>query len=162
MKTIHTFPLLIATIFLFTGCARTGNFGTLQLDDEIRDAFETAAVAPDHTYYYTGPQAQPDAIMAIDKQYKLANKKNYWIRVNISEKMLRDWNMIIQNEFMIKYPYRGARILTPAGKRVGLWYSRHKHTTVKFPAPGEVIIYTPALTPRKHFKPNPFMTRHEE
>lgn len=159
MKSKHTFSLLILTIFLLTGCAGTKNFGTLQRDDKVKNTFETATVVPNHTYYYTGPQAQPDAIMAIDNKYTLANKKSYWIKVDISEKMLQDWNMIIQNEFIIKYPYRGALIMTPGGEKVGLWYSRYIHTTIKFPGTNDVIIYTPDLTPRERFEPIPFITR---
>ena len=147
------FPILI--FFLITGCAAPTDHGSLIRTDEVKNTFESATVIPDHTYYYYGPQAAPEAIIAIHKSYTLQNAKNYWVGVDITEKMLQDWNRIIDNNTRMKFPYWGSRIMTPDGKQAGYWYSKQTHTVVRFPSENVIVVYTPSPTLDKRGK-SPF------
>ena len=159
MKPLHSFLLVLLTAFLVTGCAASKNNGTLSRSGEVTKTFETAAVVPDHTYYYTGPEAQPDAIIGIQNSYTFQNAKNFWIKVDISEEVLHSWNVIIDNAHRFQYSYYGSRIMSPDGRQVGIWYSKYRYTVVKFPDPNTVVIYIPGLTPNDRLQPNPFSTR---
>lgn len=136
--------LSLLSVFCFWGCAAQTWNNPLVRADEVKDIFESATVVPDHTYYYTGPQAQPDAIIAIHDKYILQNLEKTWVRVDISEKMLRDWNRVISNETRIKHPYRGSRIMTPDGNPAGLWYSVQTNTVAKFPSANAIVVYPPS------------------
>ena len=130
--------------FILTGCATSKTNGTLSRSEEITNTFENSTVVPDHTYYYTGPEAQPDAIIGIGNSYTLQQSdKKFWVKVDISEKILQDWNLIIDNDTRSKSSYYGSGIMTPDGKQVGIWYSKYRYTVVKFPAANTVVIYTP-------------------
>ncbi len=140
---------LLLLCFLAWGCATHQNYGKLVRADEVAQLVESATVLPDHTYYYTGPEWEPDAIIAIDNRYTLQSK--YWIKVdNAAEKMM-DWERIIDNAHRIpgehgswiRNTYAGARILTPDGQEAGLWYSRHDYTVVQFPDASTIILYAP-------------------
>jgi hypothetical protein len=161
MKSLHIIPLLLLTAFIFTGCAASKTNGTLSHSGEITRIFESATIVPDHTYYYTGPQDLPDAIIGIDNSYTLQQSdKNFWVKVDISEKMLRDWNIIIDNERRTRSIYYGYAILTPDGRQVGIWYSRYRYTVIKFPAVDIVVIYTPELSRRSPLRTGPFGPRY--
>lgn len=161
MKTLQTFFLLSLTVFLITGCARSTDFGKLVRNDEVKKIFESASILPDHTYYYTGPEAEPDAIMALHNSYTLANKKNFWIKVDITEEMLQSWNRMIDNYYRVKFPYHGSRIITHDGREAGAWYSKYDYTTVKSPAPQSIIVYTPDAPAKHRFRTKPFGDRPE-
>lgn len=152
MKAKPAFLLYVVTICLLTGCGAAINPGRLVLDDAVRDMIESAEILPDHSYYYTGPQAEPDAIIAIHDKYTLQNNKNLWVRVDISEKILQDWNLIISNDTIVRFPYWGSRILTPEKNQAGIWYSRQTSTVVDFPTAETIVIYTPSPRLKKEFR----------
>ena len=154
MKTLYAFLIFLLTVSLMTACARS-DLGTLVRDDEVKQYFETATILPGLTYYYTGPEAKPDAIMALNNSFTLANERNFWIKVDISEKMLQDWNRMINNQYRIKFPYYGSIIMTPDGRNAGSWYSNYENTVIKTPDPQSIIIYTPVLRNERH----PFLER---
>ena len=151
MKRLQIFIPFVLTVFWVSGCARYQNFGTLAPSQDVTRAFETATILPDHTYYYTGPEAKPDAIMALAKSFTLANKRNFWIKLDITKEQLQSWNLIIQNETRIKFPYTGYQIITPDGRRAGVWYSPYGHTVVKTPEQQSIIVYTPDIPVENNF-----------
>ncbi len=156
MKTLYIVSLVLFCAFLVTGCASVKNNGTLSRSDEITRAVESNTVIPAHTYYYTGPEAQPDAIIGIHHSYTFPNEKNFWIKVDISEDVLHSWNVIIDNSHRFRNPYYGSRILAPDGKEVGFWYSQYRYTAIQFPEPNSVVVFTPDLSPKDMLQPAPF------
>jgi len=155
MKLTQSLVALLLLSFLAGGCATKAekqNWGKIVQTDEATQLVESATVLPDHTYYFTGPEAGPDAIIAIDNSFTLQSK--YWIKVdNVAEK-LKDWNRYIDNDHRFKgsnvrarmmLRYGGFWIMTPDGKQAGLWYSRHDTTVIQFPDPSTIIIYAPVI-----------------
>lgn len=159
MRTLQTFILFSLAVFLVIGCTRSTDFGTLVRSEEVKNTFESATVLPDHTYYYTGPEAKPAAIMALHDSFTLANERNFWIRVDVSEEKLQMWNRIIQNDTRIKFPYYGSRIITPDGRQAGVWYSKYDHTVIKTPDPRKIIVYAPDIPPERRFRLDRFGER---
>ena len=150
MKFSQSILALLLLCFLAGGCATHQNQGKIVRSGEVTQLVESATVLPDHTYYYTGPEAEPDAIIAIDNRFTLQSK--YWIKVDAAAEKLVDWNRIIDNAhripgehggIRISSTYAGARIMTPDCREAGLWYSRHDHTVVQFPDASTIILYTP-------------------
>lgn len=152
MRIIHKYILLSLPVFLLFGCARSADFGKLVRSKEANNSFASATVLPDHTYYYTGPEAKPTAIMALHNSFTLANKKNFWIKVDATEEQLQMWNRIISNDTRIRFPYYGSRIITPDGRQAGIWYSKYDHTVIKTPEPQSIIVYTPDIEPKNRFR----------
>jgi hypothetical protein len=58
------FFLSVAVIFM-AGCAGTANYGQLVYNDNVKEAFETYQIPPNHTYYYSGPESLPNAVIGI-------------------------------------------------------------------------------------------------
>lgn len=128
---------------MVTSCAVPANQGKLARSFEVTQLVEADKVLDGHTYYYTGPEAEPDAIIAIDDRYTLKSK--YWIRVENPAKKLADWNHFIDNGIRIFDPFEGAWIMTPDGEKAGIWYSKYDHTVVRYPDASSIIVYIPVV-----------------
>ena len=136
---------LLVTGFLAGGCAIPTNQGSMVRDGEVAKLIESATILPNHTYYFTGPEAQPQVIIAIDDSFTLTSK--YWIKVDDVAKKLKDWNRTIDNAYRTMWDiYSGFQIMTPDGRQAGIWYSRYEHTVVQFPDPSTLILYAPATS----------------
>lgn len=145
MKNIFLVTLIVLVSFLVTGCAVPKNQGRLAQSFEVTQLVESGAVLPGHTYYYTGPEVMPDAIIAVDNRYALKSK--YWIQVDNVEEQLAEWNRYIENDSVFRYTdaYSGAWLTTPDEQRAGIWYSKYDHTVVRFPDASSIIIYAPVV-----------------
>jgi len=168
MKLTQYLVALLLLSFLAGGCAtktEKQNWGKIVQAGEATQLVESATVLPDHTYYFTGPEAIPDAVIAIDNRFTLQSK--YWIKIDDVAEKLKDWNRYIDNahsfessnirtRMMIRYG--GFWIMTPDDKQAGLWYSRHDNTVIQFPDPSTIIIYAPVI-PAADKKPLPTPTR---
>lgn len=162
MKSLRPLVILLIFFCLSIGCTVTQNQGKLVRTGEVTQLVESGTVLPEHTYYYTGPQAEPDAIIAIDNRFTLQAK--YWIKVDDVAAQLKDWNRYIDNAHRVPNEqegprsldpfYRGARIMAPDGSQAGIWYSRHDHTVIQFPDPSTIILYAP-VTPVERERPFP-------
>lgn len=132
---------IIVACAIVTGCAIQQNQAQVVHSGEVEQLVESASVLPGHTYYYTGPEAQPDVIIAIADRFTLASK--YWIRVDNVAEQLKAWNRIIDNSYRHIYAYEGSWIMDPDGGKAGFWYSRYDHSVIRFPGQSSIIIYTP-------------------
>ena len=153
MKLLQYILHVLLCYFLLTGCATIENQGQLVRSGEVTQLVESATVLSNHTYYYTGPQVEPDAIIAINNQYALQAK--YWIKVDDVAAQLEDWNRYIDNDHRVPFEkegpwnispfYTGAKIMTPDGKQAGIWYSRLDYTVIHFPEPSTIVVYAPFI-----------------
>lgn len=139
-------------LLLLGGCADAqsqGETGRLVLTDEVRNIFESNTVLPDHVYYYSGPEAEPEAIIGI--QAGLAFQGRYWHQVALTREQLQSWNRRIDNAHRIRLSYKGARIMSPDDRQVGVWYSKYDHTVIRFPDANTILMYTPESGFRNDF-----------
>jgi len=147
MKTL----LLLASILLLSSC-QIGKTGNLRLNKEITSSFESCTVLPEYDYYYNGPEAQPDVILAVKKEYTF--EKGLWKAIALDQKQLCDWMRIIDPDIRgVRNQYDGYVIYSGEGKELGLWYARKwaDWTTIK-EENGKVIIYTP-MSPQSYRRP---------
>jgi hypothetical protein len=150
MKTLMKSAVLFIAALVLTGCAAIGSPPLLERSLEVNKLIEGGTILPDHAYYYAGPEAKPDVIIAIDKKFTF-QKSVHWHEVTPTEELLRSWNRMIDNYYRIKNRYYGAWIMTPDGRKAGIWYSMHTNTVIQFPASDQIIIYRPdSVTERRH------------
>ena len=105
-----------------TSCAGTGNYGKLVPDDNVKKTFETYQLPPDYTYYYSGPDAMPKALIGIQNDFHLESK--FWKPVELTHKQLKRWfekGGISRRDHDLSR--NGAEILAPDGRQIGIWYA---------------------------------------
>jgi hypothetical protein len=139
------FFLIAALVILaFTASACTIPQVTFRGDAKVTAAFEAAVVLPDYDYYYSGPEAQPLAIVGIRHGYRF--EQGLWKKVALSEKQLGEWVWMIDSATRsTRVNYYGARILAPDGTELGIWYSFLDWVTAKVTPDGLIILYTPDI-----------------
>ncbi|MCK5192494.1 MAG: hypothetical protein KAQ71_01705 [Desulfobulbaceae bacterium] len=134
-------PFVFIILLLLANCS-AGSYGRLQWSDEALDIFESANILENHTYYFFGPEAEPEAIIALDNQYVLA--PSLWKKIAITPLTLSRWMERIDNRHRyVKEKYQGALIVDQQGNRLGIWYSYVDWTVIKRGEENEVVIYTP-------------------
>lgn len=134
---------ILATLFLLGGCGG-GPYGRFDFQMSVNEVFESGRILDNHSYYYIGPDAEPDAIMAIDNAYQLA--PSLWKKSDITAKQLTGWMERIDNRYRFRNMYKGAVILDDQGNKLGIWYSRLTKTVIRRGEGNQVIIYTPDTT----------------
>ncbi len=133
---------------IFGGRDRS-SFGRLDFQIKVSDMFEAGQVIDNHTYYHIGPDAEPDAIMALDNAYTLA--PSLWKKTEMTSSKLLAWSHRIGNRYRAADIYFEAVILDADGNKLGFWYSYLKWTPIKRDkGSNRVTIYTPDTT--KNFK----------
>jgi hypothetical protein len=127
-------------ILLITGCS--GTYAHLQRSGSVADLFHQNIVLPDYRYYYTGPDAAPDAILGIHKSFTLESR--IWKAIDLDEKQLNNWIGWL-NPFRLPSrsgPY-GYAIRDDAGKQIGVWYSKHRQIAVELFEDGRITVSLP-------------------
>ncbi len=151
---VYLLSFFLLVTILFTGCVQTGPTGKWTRDRDDAQVFESKTVLTGHTYYYRGNPITPESIIAIDNNFTLQTK--VWSRVDITQKILDDWMYWIHTRPNISCPFYGGAIMTPDGRKAGIWYSRKLITTVTSPEPGVLQVYPP------YSLPGSSCSRHEQ
>jgi len=140
------FPNLITLLTLFLAVAACGRPAYIFREDlRINDALESYHPLPGYTYYYSGPEDFPLAILGIRPEYRL--KEEFWTPVELTENKLQRWMETIDNPHRnLKTRYHGKVIRTAEGEEIGIWYSPQEWSTVRLGADREVEIYAPLNT----------------
>jgi hypothetical protein len=134
---------LLALLLATAACGRPAFI--FREDMAINDALESYQPLPGYTYYYSGPEDFPLAILGIRPEYHL--KIGFWKPVALTKTQLQRWMEIIDNPHRsLKTRYHGKVIRTMAGEEIGIWYSPQEWSTVRLGADREVTIHTPPNT----------------
>ena len=128
----------LGLLFLLCSCI-TSNYGKLQPSPEITKIFDEDRILSDHSYYYSGLQGVPDAIVGIQSNYSLKSKR--WQQVDLTSLLLRKW--VDRMTYVHTVTPRGAWILDPDGNRIGVWYSARHQATVRVEQGNRVVIFPP-------------------
>lgn len=134
---------LFGVVIVISGCAGSGSGSTLVRNQELNNQFLSYQVLPDYTYYFSGGYDKPNAILGIHKDYQLV--QGLWQSVEITPGLMEKWIKTIAPEDYRKGGYFASYIMTPDGKRAGIWYSIQDSTPVKFPGDNKIEVYTPDL-----------------
>ena len=128
----------LGLLFLLCSCA-SSNYGKLDTSQEVTKIFDNHQILSDHSYYYSGLQGVPDAIIGIHSSYSLKSKM--WQQTDFSSFLLRKW--VDRMTYVHMATPRGAWILGPDGNRIGVWYSALHQTTVRVGQGNRVVIASP-------------------
>ena len=132
---------VVLAVMLITGCA--GNYGSLKRDTQVQQAFEANQVPQTYKYYYYGYDTRPYAIFGIEPEYEMNSKM--WREVMPDTAEFHEMTRWIWEDY--GYYKFGADILDPQGKKVGVFYSAIRETSVKFVGGNQIMVmpHTPFL-----------------
>lgn len=139
-------------IFLFIvaisyGCAlNIENTAFFKEDSELTYRFESAQILTDYQYYYSGPEAEPFAILGIRRDYQF--EKGLWKKIDLTESQLKRWMDRIDNPHReARHRYYGSYIVDRGGDRVGIWYAlTTRVTTIIKPEEKWITVHIPDQT----------------
>jgi len=136
--------LFFIAMTTFLGCL--ANYGRNMLSDEVNNVFESFQVLPDHTYYYSGSDASPDAIIGIHKRYEL-DSADVWTKVDLANKQLKYWVETMAMASLKGYPAfpDGYYILDPDEKPIGVYYTPWDPGPVRMEGENRVTVYLPSV-----------------
>ena len=138
-----TLAMLLAWAFFSSGCGLKQV--TFERDAGVTRLFEQGSVLPDHDYYYSGPEAEPLAIVGIRPGYTF--EQGLWKKVALSEEQLKAWVWRIDTMTRsTRFHYYGAHIVGPEGDEVGVWYSFLDWVVAEVTPERRVILHTPDNT----------------
>lgn len=137
---ILTGLVVTAVLLTMTGCVTGRNLGGYQGSNDVRQIFESYQVLPDHTYYITGSNVDPAAILAIDNRYTLTSA-DLWNKVTADQSQLRFWVDTMSRK--IADMPRGYYVLAPSGNRMGVFYSSRGRGLVEMEGENKVAVYLP-------------------
>ena len=130
---------IFLAILSVTGCF--GSYGHLQRSNDVSRAFERHEVLADHTYYASGPEARPTAILAIHRSYIL--KTGLWRRVDMTPELLNRLVDAMTDQLGFTPTILGGVIVDPSGNRAGVMYSLYSRTTIRFEPENVIIVSLP-------------------
>ncbi|MDA8125190.1 MAG: hypothetical protein M0009_08400 [Deltaproteobacteria bacterium] len=150
MKSLRSvcFCLLSAMCLMILAC--TGqlfqSYGKLTPSGEAARQFERFAVNPNYRYYITGAYIQPNAILGIDRNYRI-DLAALWKEVDMTPEKMKEFVGGMQRISAQIGKYQQGFIITDdKGKPIGSWYSLLEATTfVQMQKNGTVRIDTPRL-----------------
>ncbi|MBI5063135.1 MAG: hypothetical protein HZB87_06655 [Desulfatitalea sp.] len=132
----------LALSLLLWGCA-SGSYGRLTFDREVTRMFTDNAVPADYRYYTSGRSGMPYAIIGIAPEYELVTR--WWDPVTPNTKEFESKVDFIWDPYVWYrlYPAQGSWILSPAGEKIGVWYSMYPSTSISVNEQRQVEIYSP-------------------
>jgi hypothetical protein len=120
ITTIVSVLLLVVVPGFLGGCAATAKNPGVTTSREATAIWNSYEILPNHHYYYSGPDARPFYIIAIDDRYHL--KSEIWKPVDLTPARLQHWINIPPRVGYDPHPF-GAYITGPNREQIGLWYS---------------------------------------
>ena len=88
IKSLSFYSLII--ISLISSCTTTKNYLKIENDNVIKEMFERNQVNSKYNYFLYGDKNIPEAIMGIDKSYKIDTK--FWKPIDLKSEHLETWS----------------------------------------------------------------------
>ena len=142
----RTLIILFSAIIIITalGNCSTGNFGRLQSDGQITQAFKTLTILSDHKYYYRGTFSSPTVIVGINENFTL--NLTLWVAVDPQSedfKTLVDRVSFQETLGASTVQPGGFKIIDQTGNTVGIWYSALRSAAVQVNENNEIVNLAP-------------------
>ena len=122
-------------------------YGRIDPSAEATRAFEGYQVNPEYSYYVSGPDLNPNALIGVDKKYRL-DPSTTWREVEkpTAKKMKEIVNGMVTKAYEHRMFQQGFVISDNNGRPIGLWYSiLEGRTFVRTNQDGTVWIATPDM-----------------
>ena len=135
---IPFYIMILLLAIIFTGCL--GGYGGYRTSSEVDRLFSTYQVLSDHTYYYTGSDTRPGAILTIHNDYTLTSA-DLWNRKAVTADDLRYWVSAMTSN-LSNLPF-GYYIVDPDGRRLGVFYATWDRGAVEMTGDRQVAVHLP-------------------
>ena len=159
VRTCVFMVLLSASALLVLGCASTTArypLGKIRESFEVTKQYRAYEINPGYNYFYAGVQLQPDAIMGIDKRYRIVS--TFWHQVELTRDQLEYWVVWGDRQntlegFSRRYMgrYMGSYIVDPSGTVIGDWYSKKDWGIFEFRGDNVVVPHPPRNLPGSEY-----------
>ena len=140
--------LVIAVCLILTACAGQlfRNYGRIDSSRQATEAFERYEVNPNFRYYISGSNLFPNALMGLDRRYRL-DPETLWKEVAMTPERMKGIVRHMQTKASEFLQYQhGFEIKDNEGRPIGVWYSiLEARTSVRMNQDGTVRINTPEL-----------------
>jgi len=127
VKRFLVFWLLLVAVL--SGCAADRQYVQVRRNAEVESIFRSGSLTPGYRYYFTGPDAEPIALMALGSDYHL--RSMFWHEFSTSFQLNdwitgfdRIWGQLDDIAF-VTIIYRGHEILSRDNRRIGMIYSKY-------------------------------------
>ncbi|MFZ5774898.1 MAG: hypothetical protein ACOY3Z_05390 [Thermodesulfobacteriota bacterium] len=140
----HGLAMLWAALAM-AGCGMPASGVTFRGSLAVAEALEEGRPLPGYTYYYSGPEHYPLAILGVRPEFRL--RQGFWKPVELTPAHLRGWMEVINNRTRSpRSQYQGSIIRDGDGMEIGIWYSPLDWSPVRLGPGNEVAIDTPSNT----------------
>ncbi len=112
---------LVAAIVLGIALTSVDCYSYLEKSNEVDRFFLERKIYPDHTNYYSGSDARPDAIIGIHNDYILKSK--LWKSADIKPNLLKNWVNNMTNNSTVTPDVWGKKIRGPNREYLVVWFS---------------------------------------
>ncbi|MBW2672553.1 MAG: hypothetical protein JRD89_03940 [Deltaproteobacteria bacterium] len=146
--------ICVLVLLVSAGCAglHARDYGRIIPDGDVTEAFGTYQTDPDLTYYISGSDVYPNAIMGLNRAYILDS--TLWKKLKMTPQVLRELVTNMQMKATIQH---GFVLVDPEGNRIGVWYSILSATTSLWMKNDHtVVIVTPDLDTYEKIERWPF------
>jgi hypothetical protein len=139
--------LLVAVCLSALAC--TGmfrNYGRFNPSDEVNQAFATYQVNKDFRYYISGADLYPNALLGLNRDYRL-DPGTLWKEVQMTPEKMKEIVEHMNTKASQHLEFQKSfELLDNNGRPIGVWYSLAKaRTSLRMQEDGTVRIDTPDL-----------------
>jgi hypothetical protein len=140
--------LVLAVCLVLTACTGSlfRDYGRIDPNGKVTDAFERHEVNPDFRYYISGVDLYPNALIGLQRGYRL-DPETLWREVEMTPEQMKGIveHMRTKATELFQHQY-GFAITDAGGEPIGVWYSILKaRTFVQVKEDRIVRIDTPEL-----------------
>lgn len=129
-------------VMAFITVSAAGSGARLDRSLEVLNGFLAGTVLPGYTYYTTGVENNPDAILGIKEGITLRTDR--WKDRELTEQLLKRMVGAMNSMYAAtSFGLLGSAVLNDQGEQIGVWYSPVGATTVKMLSPTEVRVNPP-------------------
>lgn len=144
---VLSFGVLTALVCCCFGCAGllAGKYGSMVPDGKASAAFESFQLSAGVTYYVSGSDEYPNAMLGLNREYTLDS--TLWKRIEPTPARFRDLVLQMQaRAWQIGQRHYGFAVVDDQGRQIGIWYSiLAARTPVVMKEDRHVEIYTPDI-----------------
>lgn len=135
----------LAALILALWRFSSGRYGELRPSREVTEAYAACQVDPDKTYFSSGSDVYPNALIGIDKSWTL--ESDLWKKRELTEKEMKELVMNMQSRVMERIgSLQGFDIVDDRGWKIGDWYSvPGLSISVEVMGEKRVVIATPPI-----------------
>ena len=132
--------LILPGLLLCVGCAGA-NYGGLNPNREVAQAFEAYHIYPEHRYYHLYLENSPYAVIALHNSFTISSTQ--WTEFDPQTEKLQKIVDLIKQFPEDYYNAYGAELKDPLGNQIGYWYANIRLRTLKVDNESQkVSIYT--------------------